>query len=274
MKSGWRVLSGSLALVLVGLGLVWCMSGQPGAGSPAVRVAGGALARLGSSNDLLYTVTVSGPYTPTLSVAVRDLPDEPDLPTLYREPTQRDNRGFVGPDIQMPPHGNPLAELQRNAPAPIPDDFSTPILNFAGIQDNSSPPDDTGDVGFNHYLQGDNGPNGSRSRFMTRKAPSLISSTWKTWRPHRRAMSATAIRSSSTTSWPTRWMVSEFDSSIQTLCVYVSQTPDPTGQWWAYALNPPTSGTQDYPKYAVWPDGYYVAANNNGWVHILERPRC
>ncbi len=113
-----------------------------------------APARLGSSETLPYTVTVSGPYTPTLSVAVRDLPDEPDLPTLDREPAQRDDRGFVGPDIQMPPHGNPLAELQQNAPAPVPDGFATPILNFAGIQDNSSPPDDTGDVGLEPFPPG------------------------------------------------------------------------------------------------------------------------
>ena len=29
---------------------------------------------------------------------------------------------------------------------------------------------------------------------------------------------------------------------------------------------------QDYPKYAVWPDGYYIGANNGGVVITLERP--
>jgi PKD repeat protein len=273
MKSGRRVLSGTLALVLVGLGLTWTFADLPAGGSSAARVAGGAPARLGSSNDLSHTVTVGGPYTPTLSVAVRDLPDEPELPTLKREPVQRDNRGFVGPDIQMPPHGNLLAELQRNAPAPIPDGFATPILNFAGIQDNSSPPDDTGDVGLNHYLQGDNGPNGSRVTIYD-KAGALVDQF---------DMEDLASSSPCNVGYcdpiiqydelADRWMVSEFDSSIQTLCVYVSKTPDPTGQWWAYAFNPPTSGTQDYPKYAVWPDGYYIAANNDGWVHVLERAK-
>jgi hypothetical protein len=28
---------------------------------------------------------------------------------------------------------------------------------------------------------------------------------------------------------------------------------------------------QDYPKYAVWPDGYYVGVNNGGTVIALER---
>ena len=100
-------------VVLVGLGFLWSISEQPVVSSSAARVAGGASARLGSSNNLPYTVTTSGPYTPTLSVAVRDLPNEPDLPILDREPAQRDDRGFVGPSIQMPPHGNLLAELQQ-----------------------------------------------------------------------------------------------------------------------------------------------------------------
>ena len=131
MKSFWKVFVGSLALVLVVLGLVWTVSYQPPEVSASARTAGGA-ARLGSSEAPPYTISVSGPYTPTLSMAVRDLPDEPDLPTLDREPAQRDDRGFVGPDIDMPPHGNPLAELQADAPEPLPDGFTTPLLNFAG----------------------------------------------------------------------------------------------------------------------------------------------
>jgi subtilisin-like proprotein convertase family protein len=269
MKSGWRVLSGTLALVLVGLGFLWSISDQPVGSSSAARVAGGAPARLGSSNTLPYTVTASGPYTPTLSVAVRDLPDEPDLPTLDREPIQRDGRGFVGPDIQMPPHGNPLAELQGNAPAPIPDGFGTPILNFAGIQDNSSPPDDTGDVGPNHFLQGDNGPNGSRVTIFNKAGVQLGQFDMEDLASSSPCNSGYCDPIIQYDELADRWMVSEFDSSATTLCVYVSKTPDPTGQWWAYAF--PRGSMQDYPKYAVWPDGYYIGANNGGTVLALER---
>ena len=115
MKSIWRVLIGTLALVLVGLGLVWTslIPTTASAATPASRLGRCSTGpSLGSSETLPFTVTVSGPYTPTLSVAVRDLPDKPDLPTLDREPAQRDGRGFIGPDIQMPPHGNPLVDLQ------------------------------------------------------------------------------------------------------------------------------------------------------------------
>ena len=65
MKSIWRVLAGSLALVLVGLGLLWTISYQPPqAGSASARLAGG-VAQLGSSETLPFTQTVSGPYAPT-----------------------------------------------------------------------------------------------------------------------------------------------------------------------------------------------------------------
>ncbi len=270
MKSGWRVLCGTLALVLVGLGVLWTFPEQSAVVGPAARVSGAAPARLGSSDTLPFTVTVSGPYTPTLSVAVRDLPVEPDLPTLYREPAQRDGRGFVGPDIQMPPHGNPLVDLQRSAPAPIPDGFETPLLNFAGIQDNSSPPDDTGDVGPNHYLQGDNGPSGSRVTVYN-KAGTLLAQfdmeDLASTSPCNNGYCDPIIQYDELAD---RWMVAEFDSSAATLCVYVSRTPDPTGQWWAYAFDPP-GGVQDYPKYAVWPDGYYMGANNGGTIVVLER---
>ena len=196
--------------------------------------------RLGSSESLPFTVTVSGPYTPTLSIAVRDLPDEPDLPTLDREPAQRDNRGFIGPDIQMPPHGNPLADLQRNAPAAqsrMP--LGRRILNFAGIQDNSSPPDDTGDVGLNHYLQGDNGPNGSRVTIYDKTGVQVDQFDMEDLASTAPCNSGYCDPIIQYDELANRWMVAEFDSSANTLCVYVSQTSDPTGQWYAYAFDPP-----------------------------------
>src|ERR1043166_4546394 len=43
-------------------------------------------------------------------------------------------------------------------------------------------------------------------------------------------------------------------------CFAVSKTPDPTGPYymWAYGFG---SNINDYPKFAVWPDGYYVTWN-------------
>ncbi len=124
-------------------------------------------------------------------------------------------------------------------------------------------------MGPNHYLQGDNGPNGSRVTVYDKAGAQLAQFDMEdlaTTSPCNNGYCDPIIQYDEMAD---RWMVTEFDSSAATLCVYVSRTPDPTGQWWAYAF--PRGSMQDYPKYAVWPDGYYIAANNGGMVMVLER---
>lgn len=59
-----------------------------------------------------------------------------------------------------------------------------------------------------------------------------------------------------------RWMLSEFSSSGNRLCVYVSLTSDPIGGGWCnYDFT--ATNFPDYPKYAAWPDAYYVGSNEN-----------
>ena len=58
-----------------------------------------------------------------------------------------------------------------------------------------------------------------------------------------------------------RWLISQF--SVTTLpylnCVAISQTPDPTGAYFRYSYS--YSDFPDYPKFGIWPDGYYVTFN-------------
>ncbi len=65
-------------------------------------------------------------------------------------------------------------------------------------------------------------------------------------------------------------------------CVAVSATEDPTGPWHRYDFAYSETTLNDYPKFAVWPDAYYMAANQfdgetEGWrgqgVVALERER-
>jgi hypothetical protein len=68
-----------------------------------------------------------------------------------------------------------------------------------------------------------------------------------------------------------RWLLSEFSKLGNGLCVYISKTSDPVaGGWWSYAFSMGTF--PDYPKYAVWPDAYYVSTNQNPpAAHAMER---
>jgi len=67
-----------------------------------------------------------------------------------------------------------------------------------------------------------------------------------------------------------RWVLSEMNNS--SFCVYVSQTSDPTtGQWFLYEFNSATGNLPDYPKYGVWPDAYYIGANEGPRQYALDR---
>ena len=62
-----------------------------------------------------------------------------------------------------------------------------------------------------------------------------------------------------------RWLISEFalqDPSNYHECIAISKTADPTGAWYRYDFNYPKANVfGDYPKFGVWPDGYYMSAN-------------
>src|SRR5207249_9180441 len=70
-----------------------------------------------------------------------------------------------------------------------------------------------------------------------------------------------------------RWLMSEFAIRGNHLCVYVSRTSDPLGGgWFGYDFG--TAEFPDYPKYAVWPDAYYVSTNESApAAYALERAR-
>jgi Carboxypeptidase regulatory-like domain len=44
-------------------------------------------------------------------------------------------------------------------------------------------------------------------------------------------------------------------------CVACSQTPDPTGAYYLYDFEMPNDWVNDYPKFGVWPDAYYMTDN-------------
>jgi hypothetical protein len=59
-----------------------------------------------------------------------------------------------------------------------------------------------------------------------------------------------------------RWVLTQFAvaASPYKQCVAVSTTPDPTGTYYRYSYSFGTS-FNDYPKMGVWPDGYYITYN-------------
>ncbi len=63
-----------------------------------------------------------------------------------------------------------------------------------------------------------------------------------------------------------RWFMSQFalpnyPNGPFYQCMAVSATPDPTGAWYRYEFQMPVNKMNDYPKFGVWPDAYYMTVN-------------
>jgi hypothetical protein len=55
-----------------------------------------------------------------------------------------------------------------------------------------------------------------------------------------------------------RWLLSQFASPSH-MCIAISRTPNPTaGTWFLYTFN--TGAFPDYPKFGVWPTGYFMSS--------------
>ncbi|MBT8137372.1 MAG: hypothetical protein KJO54_10205, partial [Gammaproteobacteria bacterium] len=158
---------------------------------------------------------------------------------------------------------DPLIALQSRAkPGSASRAFSIPSLNFDGQGfTGANPPDTVGDVGVDYYIQMVNG--GGTTVNIYNKVNGSIATSFQLeslWTDGGSCASGLGDPVVLYDRLAGRWFLSEFSSSGNRICMYVSQTGDPTaGTWYGYeiaAINFP-----DYPKYAVWPDAYYISSN-------------
>ncbi|HPR65213.1 MAG TPA: proprotein convertase P-domain-containing protein [Thermoanaerobaculia bacterium] len=207
---------------------------------------------------------VSDPVVPTISRAVRELPQVDDEKDAFGpEMARRQDYGFSGPDQQGPPKDNPLADLQNLTPRPEPNGFDTLLQNFAGYTSSSSPPDTTGDVGPNHFVQGSNSSGASVMRIFNKSGVAQATIYLEDLASGGSCATGYCDPIVNYDEAADRWVVSEFASSGSYFCVYVSTSPDPTSTWYAYQFSAGYSSVPDYPKYGVWPldtngDGQYM----------------
>ena len=164
------------------------------------------------------------------------------------------------------------AVVQTAAPSLL---APAPSLTFDGINnvDNANafgfrvlPPDTNGDVGPNHYVQMVN----LLVRVFDKAgtpltAPFKLSSLFG---------SLGGICSTNDNGDPVvlydpladRWLLSQFAFMPTGLppyhmCIAISTTGDPTGSYFVYDFVTPGAEFPDYPKFGVWPDAYYMNAN-------------
>jgi hypothetical protein len=235
-----------------------------------------------AERQVLKGATRSAPVVPQ----VREV-DLRDLPIAHEwepgDPIKEIPRRHATPRPAPPARGgaargaDPLLQVQEESEQQAALDlaFPVPILNFAGQAfAGASPPDTTGDVGPNHYIQAVNASGGSRVVIYSKSGSVLagpfLLDTLGSGGPCASGLGDPVVLYDPLAN---RWLLSEFSAGGNNLCVYVSRTSDPiAGGWFRYQFTTPSF--PDYPKYAIWPDAYYVSTNeNNPAAYALDRAR-
>ncbi|PIE81136.1 MAG: hypothetical protein CSA11_05005 [Chloroflexi bacterium] len=214
-----------------------------------------------------FSITVGKPVTPTLTQAVRDLPPPTIEPTLDREINPRMSLSLGNTNYNPALGPDPLLSVQADAANRALDAFDTPLFNFDGQgYTGVNPPDTVGDIGKDHYIQMVNG-GGTVVSIYDKTDGSLIQSFALT-----SLSNCTSGNGDPVVLYDQqadRWFLSEFGNGYS-LCILISQTPDPTGAYYSYQFNTPNF--PDYPKYGVWPDAYYATTNeDNPSVYAFDR---
>lgn len=152
--------------------------------------------------------------------------------------------------------------------------ISAPAVNFDGIGQGFTgpggtfgggvaPPDTTGDVGPNNYVQAVN-----TAYAVFDKAGSVIfgpAPLNTLWSGFGGGCETNNDGDPQVVYDPIadRWVISQFSVSTTPYlqCVAVSQTADPTGAYYRYAFSYGTTDIVEYTKLGVWPDAYYATFN-------------
>ncbi len=206
---------------------------------------------------------VSPPLRSIPPVAGRAVSDEPSL-----------NLVLPGRVLARPGAGTVDACYVREL-APASGPMPAPIANFEGVSNlnNRVPPDTQGDVGPRHYVQWVNlslaiwdkngnllyGPVNGRTLWSGFGG---ICETHDNGDP-------VVVYDGLADRWLASQLAFDWPGNFHE-CIAVSETGDPTGAWYRYDFPWSPTTLNDYPKFAVWPDAYYMAVNQfdggtQGW---------
>ena len=212
-----------------------------------------------------------------LSIPLREMEELPLTPTPWVD-------GII-PLQSIPPvtsnqyQNDPALQLFNGT-----DGVANIIENFDGVSAQGfAPPDVSGDVGPNHYMQMVN----VRYQIWDKSGnsllgPSNLGTIWSgfpgPWQSSLNDGDPIVLYDD----LADRWLATQFSlpnggSGPEYLLVAVSQTSDPTGAWYRYGFE--TAQFPDYPKFGVWPDGYYFSANRfaggfqGTYAGVMERDK-
>ncbi|MFH1161418.1 MAG: T9SS type A sorting domain-containing protein [bacterium] len=182
---------------------------------------------------------------------------------LKEVPNKIGRKEYFG--IEIPPFTLPEDPVWQKHEGTYQPSSPVPIQNFEGISNISGlyPPDPQGEIGPNHFVQVVNSNFAIYSRTGTLLfGPASLSTIWNgipdPWNGTNNGDPVVLYDQAAN-----RWLISQFslpNSTQYAELVAISQTGDPTGSWYRYVYEF-GSEMPDYPKFGVWPDGYYLSVN-------------
>ena len=257
----------------------------PSSTAQSPRLAATALAELAqpalhTTNAAQTTTTRSGGLQPDVSYPIQH----------DTSPALRDTQPLLAAE-QAAPREIPMQRLPKFSEAPTsaeeedsaiqsqagPQAMPPTDFNFEGIPNlfGGWPPDTQGDIGANHYIQWINLHFAIWSIDRAAHTATLVygpAAGNALWQGFGGACETTNSGDPITLydSQARRWFMSQFalpnfPNGPFYVCIAVSTTDDPTGAWHRYAYQWTNGAGQpvmnDYPKFGVWPDGYYMTVN-------------
>jgi PKD repeat protein len=186
------------------------------------------------------------------------------------ESPDRENRPhqtFIYSSADGPEYGNDPSIIQTKMGTR---DISNkaPIQNWAGQTSSAYPPDPTGAVGPNHYIQIVN----ATSVRIYNKTGTILStfSLGTLWGSSVNAGDPIVMYDK----FADRWFLAQFDdpygSNPNDIHIAISQTNDPTGSYYTWTWTSPQF--PDYLKFSIWENGYYMTSNQStDKVYCFER---
>src|SRR5262249_15315471 len=220
---------------------------------------------------------ISPPVTP-LQVTVPPPPPAPETAAPVLAPRKTIPEGDPLP-TQPPPQRSPIPDPAIQTEAPGVSEaaieaiglISDPIVNVAGLTSAADPPDTVGDIGRAHFVQM---INATFFQIFDKQGNALtgainFGALWPVGNPCRGNDGDPIVVYDHLAD---RWLLSQFTFPDHFMCVAISQTPDPTvGSWFLYTFN--TVVASDYPKFGVWPNGYYMSSyeSPNLGIYVFDR---
>lgn len=214
---------------------------------------------------VVHPAEINYPLFHDVSPPLSDLPQLQPVSGRDREEKEIPNRNFslIYSELNGPVQKNGLYDaVLQNSPG-ILSPVST-IINREGISNNCGciPPDPSGDVGVNNYIQAVNLSFAIYSKAgELQYGPASLSSLWQGFPGSYTSDGDPIVLYDHLAD---RWIITQFSLPNYPNGPYyellaVSQTPDPLGAWHRYSFK--FTKMPDYPKLGVWPDGYYMSVN-------------